>query len=124
MMKIISDYFIRNIEETVSTKPKKYLISRKIDNEAIQKFKLGFAELDEKIFYDFCNKNEISKQNLKSLGLLSEKQNLLFRERILFPITNFVFHSINLKILDSALIYRFYYKNHKIFFHLIQQIQV
>ena len=89
MMKIISDYFIRNIEETVSTKPKKYLISRKIDNEAIKKFKLGFAELDEKIFYDFCNKNDISKQNLKSLGLLSEKQNLLFRERILFPITNF-----------------------------------
>ena len=89
MMKIISDYFIRNIEETESTKPKKYLISRKIDNEAIKKFKLGFAELDEKIFYDFCNKNDISKQNLKSLGLLSEKQNLLFRERILFPITNF-----------------------------------
>ena len=89
MMKIISDYFIRNIEETESTKPKKYLISRKIDNEAIKKFKLGFAELDEKTFYDFCNKNDISKQNLKSLGLLSEKQNLLFRERILFPITNF-----------------------------------
>jgi DNA primase len=89
MMKIISDYFIANIEETKSTKPKKYLISRKIDNEAIKKFKLGFAELDEKIFYDFCNKNDISKQNLKSLGLLSEKQNLLFRERILFPITNF-----------------------------------
>ena len=89
MMKIISDYFITNIEETESTKPKKYLISRKIDNEAIKKFKLGFAELDEKIFYDFCNKNDISKQNLKSLGLLSEKQNLLFRERILFPITNF-----------------------------------
>ena len=89
MMKIISDYFITNIEETESTKPKKYLISRKIDNEAIKKFKLGFAELDEKTFYDFCNKNDISKQNLKSLGLLSEKQNLLFRERILFPITNF-----------------------------------
>ncbi len=89
MMKIISDYFITNIEKTESTKPKKYLISRKIDNEAIKKFKLGFAELDEKIFYNFCNKNDISKQNLKSLGLLSEKQNLLFRERILFPITNF-----------------------------------
>ena len=89
MMKIISDYFITNIEETESTKPKKYLISRKIDNEAIKKYKLGFAELDEKIFYNFCNKNDISKQNLKSLGLLSEKQNLLFRERILFPITNF-----------------------------------
>ena len=45
--------------------------------------------MDEKIFYDFCSSNNITKQNLKSLGLLSEKQNLLFRERILFPITNF-----------------------------------
>ena len=63
--------------------------SRKINNDLIKKFNLGYAEIDEKIFYDFCNKNNITKQNLKSLGLLSEKQNLLFRERILFPITNF-----------------------------------
>ena len=88
-MKLISDYFIENIKETKSDKPKKYLISRKIDNESIKKFNIGFAEMDEKIFYDFCSSNNITKQNLKSLGLLSEKQNLLFRERILFPITNF-----------------------------------
>ena len=88
-MKLISDYFIGNIKETKSDKPKKYLISRKIDNESIKKFNIGFAEMDEKIFYDFCSSNNITKQNLKSLGLLSEKQNLLFRERILFPITNF-----------------------------------
>ena len=88
-MKVISDYFKGNIEETTSDKPKKYLINRKIDDEAIKKFNIGFAEMDEKIFYDFCSSNNITKQNLKSLGLLSEKQNLLFRERILFPITNF-----------------------------------
>ncbi len=89
MMKIIGEYFITNIHETSSSKPKQYLSTRKINNEHIDRFKLGFAEIDEKIFYDFCTQNEISKQNLKSLGLLSEKQNLLFRERILFPITNF-----------------------------------
>ena len=88
-MKVISDYFTGNIQETTSEKPKKYLINRKIDDEAIKKFNIGFAEMDEKIFYDFCSSNNITKQNLKSLGLLSEKQNLLFRERILFPITNF-----------------------------------
>ena len=88
-MKVISDYFTGNIKETKSDKPKEYLINRKIDDEAIKKFNIGFAEMDEKIFYDFCSSNNITKQNLKSLGLLSEKQNWLFRERILFPITNF-----------------------------------
>ena len=89
IMKIISDYFIENLIKTNSTKPKQYLNSRKINENEIQKFKLGFAENDEKVFYKFCNDNQIDKQILKSLGLLSEKQNLLFRDRIMFPITNF-----------------------------------
>jgi DNA primase len=89
IMKTISDYFIENLNKTNSTKPKQYLNSRKINENEIQKFKLGFAENDEKVFYKFCNDNQIDKQILKSLGLLSEKQNLLFRDRIIFPITNF-----------------------------------
>lgn len=89
IMKTISDYFIENLNKTNSTKPKQYLNSRKINENDIQKFKLGFAENDEKVFYKFCNDNQIDKQILKSLGLLSEKQNLLFRDRIMFPITNF-----------------------------------
>jgi DNA primase len=89
IMKTISDYFIENLNKTNSTRPKQYLNSRKINEKEIQKFKLGFAENDEKVFYKFCNDNQIDKQILKSLGLLSEKQNLLFRDRIMFPITNF-----------------------------------
>jgi DNA primase len=89
IMKIISDYFSENLIKTNSTKPKQYLNSRKINENEIQKFKLGFAEYDDKVFYKFCNDNQIDKQILKSLGLLSEKQNLLFRDRIMFPITNF-----------------------------------
>jgi DNA primase len=89
IMKTISDYFIENLNKTNSTKPKQYLNSRKINENEIQKFKLGFAENDEKVFYKFCNDNQIDKQILKSLGLLSEKHNLLFRDRIMFPITNF-----------------------------------
>ena len=89
IMKTISNYFVENLNKTNSTKPKQYLNSRKINENEIQKFKLGFAENDEKVFYKFCNDNQIDKQVLKSLGLLSEKQNLLFRDRIMFPITNF-----------------------------------
>ena len=88
-LKIISDYFLENMNKPSSVNPKKYLATRKIDNHDIKNFKLGYAELDEKLFYEFCEKNQINKQNLQSLGLLSEKQNLLFRDRILFPITNF-----------------------------------
>ena len=88
-LKIISDYFLENMNKSSSANPKKYLATRKIDNHDIKNFKLGYAELDEKLFYEFCEKNQINKQNLQSLGLLSEKQNLLFRDRILFPITNF-----------------------------------
>ena len=80
IMKTISNYFVENLNKTNS---------RKINENEIQKFKLGFAENDEKVFYKFCNDNQIDKQILKSLGLLSEKQNLLFRDRIMFPITNF-----------------------------------
>ena len=89
IMKTISNYFVENLNKTNSTKPKQYLNSRKINENEIQKFKLGFAENDEKVFYKFCNDNQIDKQILKSLGLLSEKHNLLFRDRIMFPITNF-----------------------------------
>ena len=89
IMKTISDYFIENLNKTTSTKPMQYLNSRKINENEIQKFNLGYAENDEKVFYKFCNDNQIDKQTLKSLGLLSEKQNLLFRDRIMFPITNF-----------------------------------
>jgi DNA primase len=89
IMKTISNYFVENLNKTNSIKPKQYLNSRKISENEIQKFKLGFAENDEKVFYKFCNDNQIDKQILKSLGLLSEKQNLLFRDRIMFPITNF-----------------------------------
>ncbi len=88
-LKIISDYYLENMNKPSSVNPKKYLATRKIDNHDIKNFKLGYAELDEKLFYEFCETNQINKQNLQSLGLLSEKQNLLFRDRILFPITNF-----------------------------------
>ena len=88
-LKIISDYFLENMNKSSSANPKKYLATRKIDNHDIKNFKLGYAELDEKLFYEFCETNQINKKNLQSLGLLSEKQNLLFRDRILFPITNF-----------------------------------
>ncbi len=85
----ISDYFIRNMNELKSDQAVAYLKSRKLEGEDIKNYKLGFAEKDEKKIIEYCKKNNISDSDFKKLGLFSEKGNFLFKNRIIFPITNF-----------------------------------
>ena len=47
------------------------------------------AEKDEKKIIQYCKSNNISDTDFKKLGLFSEKGNFLFKNRIIFPITNF-----------------------------------
>ncbi len=88
-IKKISDFFIRNMNEVKSTEALDYLKNRKLDGEDIKNYKLGFAEKDEKKINQYCKTNNISDADFKKLGLLSEKGNFLFKNRIIFPITNF-----------------------------------
>ena len=88
-IKKISDFFIRNMNEVKSTEALDYLKNRKLDGEDIKNYKLGFAEKDEKKIMQYCKTNNISDADFKKLGLLSEKGNFLFKNRIIFPITNF-----------------------------------
>ena len=88
-IKKISDYFIRNMIEVKSTEALDYLKNRKLDGEDIKNYKLGYAEKDEKKIIQYCRANNISDADFKKLGLLSEKGNFLFKNRIIFPITNF-----------------------------------
>ncbi len=88
-IKKISDFFIRNMNEVKSTEALDYLKNRKLDGEDIKNYKLGFAEKDEKKITQYCKTNNISDADFKKLGLLSEKRNFLFKNRIIFPITNF-----------------------------------
>ena len=88
-IKKISDFFIRNMNEVKSTEALDYLKNRKLDGEDIKNYKLGFAEKDEKKITQYCKTNNISDADFKKLGLLSEKGNFLFKNRIIFPITNF-----------------------------------
>ena len=88
-IKKISDFFIRNMNEVKSTEALDYLKNRKLDGEDIKNYKLGFAEKDEKKIIQYCKTNNISDADFKKLGLLSEKGNFLFKNRIIFPITNF-----------------------------------
>ena len=88
-IKKISDFFVRNMNEVKSTEALDYLKNRKLDGEDIKNYKLGFAEKDEKKIMQYCKTNNISDADFKKLGLLSEKGNFLFKNRIIFPITNF-----------------------------------
>ena len=88
-IKKITDFFIRNMNEVKSTEALDYLKNRKLDGEDIKNYKLGFAEKDEKKIIQYCKTNNISDADFKKLGLLSEKGNFLFKNRIIFPITNF-----------------------------------
>ncbi len=88
-IKKISDFFIRNMNEVKSTEALDYLKNRKLDGEDIKNYQLGFAEKDEKKIIQYCKNNNISVEDFKKLGLLSEKGNFLFKNRIIFPITNF-----------------------------------
>jgi len=88
-IKKISDFFIRNMNEVKSTEALDYLKNRKLDGEDIKNYKLGFAEKDEKKIIQYCKTNNISDADFKKLGLFSEKGNFLFKNRIIFPITNF-----------------------------------
>jgi len=88
-IKKISDFFVRNMNEVKSTEALDYLKNRKLNGEDIKNYKLGFAEKDEKKIMQYCKTNNISDADFKKLGLLSEKGNFLFKNRIIFPITNF-----------------------------------
>ena len=88
-IKKIADFFIRNMNEVKSTEALDYLKNRKLDGEDIKNYKLGFAEKDDKKIIQYCKTINISDADFKKLGLFSEKGNFLFKNRIIFPITNF-----------------------------------
>ena len=87
-MSKIHNYFVNNMKEGKSSESIDYLKSRDLDGNDIKEFQLGFAEKDEKNTNEFFKKNNLSKTDLKNLGLLSERGNFLFKNRIIFPITN------------------------------------
>ena len=88
-IKKISDYFIKNMNEKKSADAVAYLKDRELEGEDIKNYKIGFAEKDEKKIVEFCKSNDISDSDFKKLGLFSDKGNFLFKNRIMFPITNF-----------------------------------
>jgi DNA primase len=67
-----------------------YLTSRKLSEESIKKFRIGYGMMGYSELYQFLIKRGYSDAFLSSSGLFSSKkrQYSLFRDRILFPLVN------------------------------------
>jgi len=88
-MDLLNDYFIESMRSENSKEAKVYLESRKFDNNDINKYSISFIDKDEDKFNNYCKTNEITRDDLKRLGFMSSNENMLFKNRIMFPILSF-----------------------------------
>ena len=86
---LINNYFLETMKSNISKDAKAYLQKRKYDNIDIEKYSISFISKDEESFNKFCKTNEITNDDLKRLGFISSNGNMLFKNRIMFPILNF-----------------------------------
>ena len=85
----INNYFLESMKSDKSKDAKAYLQSRKFNNNDIEKYSISFISKDEESFNKFCKTNEITKDDLQRLGFISSNGNMLFKNRIMFPILSF-----------------------------------
>ena len=86
---LINNYFLDTMKSNISKDAKAYLQKRKYDNIDIEKYSISFISKDEESFNKFCKTNEITKNDLQRLGFISSNGNMLFKNRIMFPILSF-----------------------------------
>jgi DNA primase len=86
---LINNYFIAEMNSEISKDAKAYLQKRKHDTSDIEKYSISFTSKDEESFNKFCKTNEITKDDLQKLGFISSNGNMLFKNRIMFPILSF-----------------------------------
>jgi len=86
---LINKYFLETMESDKSKEAKAYLKTRKYDESDIGKYSISFISKDEENFNKFCKINEITKDDLKKLGFISNSGNMLFKNRVMFPILSF-----------------------------------
>ena len=86
---LINNYFLEIMKSDKSKDAREYLKERKYDNSDIKKYSISFVTKDEESFNKFCKKNEITTDDLRRLGFISSNGNMLFKNRIMFPILSF-----------------------------------
>ena len=86
---LINNYFLETMKSNISKDAKAYLQKRKYDKIDIEKYSISFISKDEESFNKFCKTNEITRDDLQRLGFISSNGNMLFKNRIMFPILSF-----------------------------------
>ena len=88
LLDFVTNYFNTEISIKQNIHVLKYLQTRKLNNEIISKFKIGFAPKGSKEFYDLLIKKGFKKEILIKSGLFIESKNPFsrFNNRIMFPI--------------------------------------
>lgn len=88
----ICTFFEKNLISQNSQTALSYLRNRRIDNQIIKKFRLGFAPNSYDELVNFLKNEGFSEEEITASGVIgkNEKSNLYakFRNRIIFPITN------------------------------------
>jgi DNA primase len=81
-------YFLE--EKTEGAAIKRYVISRGISQEMIERFKLGYSPADRLWLYGFLTKKGFSPPLLAASGLFSDRypQSSFFSNRLMFPIAD------------------------------------
>jgi DNA primase len=81
-------YFL--MEKDQGNLAKQYIISRGINQDMIERFRLGYAPADRSWLFQFLSKKGYSPQFLAGTGLFSERypQSSFFSHRLMFPIAD------------------------------------
>lgn len=85
---LTNHFFVENLKKHGSY-AKKYLSSRQISDETIEKFSIGYSLDSFSALKNYLKKNFINEQIMIESGLFKEKESSLydmFRDRIMFPI--------------------------------------
>lgn len=93
ILNLSKDIFIKNISSSSGEKARIYLANRKLSNESLIKFELGYAEKYSNNLLEYMKQNSFSEDFLMRSGVIgkSEKKQSLydfFRNRLVFPIHN------------------------------------
>ena len=92
ILKITCEWFQKNLYKENTSICLKYLKSRKINDDTISKFKLGYSYNTEETLFDFLKKNSFSKEDIikSNVVKVDNKNNIrdYFYKRLIFPIEN------------------------------------
>ncbi len=103
--KIALKYFLDNLNDEVNG----YLLDRKLSQESIDKFEIGFAVDSWDSFLKFALAKNITEQELLNAGLIRKNENNrtydYFRNRIIFPIKDYLGRVVGFsgRVIDDSL---------------------